>query len=192
METQTTNQWQSDHGRWLEANVGQQYRKGLDRLLCINYVNSTDNNQPWKLKLAVGSRPGSILAFQDLYFNQCRHLVAAQKARTSSLGQLGSHRPWSHCRWFVVWVSIHIVILPLQMLHGDLHIPWGSDTNGNMPTPSHSISDAYQPWERAMWRRLALAFLHALYALKPPWLTSTQCPTFLGSYMYQVATLVKA
>ena len=28
-------------------------------------VNSTNNNQPWK-KPAVGSRPGSILAFQDL------------------------------------------------------------------------------------------------------------------------------
>ena len=26
METQTTNQWQCNHGRWLEANVGQQYR----------------------------------------------------------------------------------------------------------------------------------------------------------------------
>ena len=33
METQTTNQRQCDHGRWLEANVGQQYRKGPDNLL---------------------------------------------------------------------------------------------------------------------------------------------------------------
>ena len=29
----TTNQRQCDHGRWPEANVGQQYRKGLDRLV---------------------------------------------------------------------------------------------------------------------------------------------------------------
>ena len=27
----TTNQRQFNHGRWPEANVGQQYRKGLDR-----------------------------------------------------------------------------------------------------------------------------------------------------------------
>ena len=27
---------------------------------------STDNNQPWKLKPAVGFQPASILAFQDL------------------------------------------------------------------------------------------------------------------------------
>ena len=33
METQTTNQWQCDHGRWLEAKVEQQHRKGPDRLL---------------------------------------------------------------------------------------------------------------------------------------------------------------
>ena len=52
-------------------------------------VNSTDNNQPWKLKPVVGSQPESILTFQDLRFNQCRHLVAAQKARTSSRGQPG-------------------------------------------------------------------------------------------------------
>ena len=45
METQTTNQQQCDHGRWLEANVGQQYRKGSDRLLRLHDVNSTDNNQ---------------------------------------------------------------------------------------------------------------------------------------------------
>ena len=42
--------------------------------LVTHDVNSTDNNQPWKLKPAVGSRPGSILAFQDLRFTQCRHL----------------------------------------------------------------------------------------------------------------------
>ena len=33
METQTTDQRQCGHGRWLEANVEQQYRKGPDRLL---------------------------------------------------------------------------------------------------------------------------------------------------------------
>ena len=41
-----TNQRQCDHGQWLEANVGQQYRKGSDRLLHLNDVNSTNNNQP--------------------------------------------------------------------------------------------------------------------------------------------------
>ena len=33
MDTQTTNQQQCDHGRWLEAKVEQQYREGPDRLL---------------------------------------------------------------------------------------------------------------------------------------------------------------
>ena len=33
METQTTNQQQWNHGRWPEANVGQQYRKGPDSLV---------------------------------------------------------------------------------------------------------------------------------------------------------------
>ena len=32
-------------------------------------LNSTDNNQPWKLKPAVGSRPGSILAVSGLTLN---------------------------------------------------------------------------------------------------------------------------
>ena len=33
VETQTTNQQQCNHGRWPEANVGQQYQKGLDCLV---------------------------------------------------------------------------------------------------------------------------------------------------------------
>ena len=43
---QTTNQWQCDHCQWLEANVGEQYKKGPDRVICLNDLNSTDNNQP--------------------------------------------------------------------------------------------------------------------------------------------------
>ena len=81
----TTNQRRCNHSRWPEANVRQQYRKGLDHLLRLDDVSSTDNNQPWKLKPAVGCRTGSILAFQYLRFNQCRHLVAANKVRTSSV-----------------------------------------------------------------------------------------------------------
>ena len=46
METQKTNERQCDHGQWLEANVGQQYREGCDHLLRLNDVNSIDNNQP--------------------------------------------------------------------------------------------------------------------------------------------------
>ena len=84
METQTTNQQQCDHGRWLEANVGQQYRKGLDRLLRLNDVNSTDNNQPRKLKPAVGSRTRSILTFNSHNknsmntFNVKFHLIVSE------------------------------------------------------------------------------------------------------------------
>ena len=63
--------------------------KGSDRLLRLNDVNRTNNNQPWKLKPVVGSQPGSILTFQDLGFDQNCHLVAAQKARTWSQGQPG-------------------------------------------------------------------------------------------------------
>ena len=62
-----------------------------------NYVISTDNNQPWKLKPAMGSQPGSILAFQDLHFNRYHHLVAAQKARPLSRGQprgLSTYTVW--------------------------------------------------------------------------------------------------
>ena len=33
METQTTDQRQCNHGQWPGANVGQQYRKGPDRLV---------------------------------------------------------------------------------------------------------------------------------------------------------------
>ena len=33
VEAQTTNQRQCDHDIWPEANVGQQYRKGPDRLV---------------------------------------------------------------------------------------------------------------------------------------------------------------
>ena len=86
METETTNQWQCDHGRWLEANAGQQYRKGPDRMLRLNDVNSTDNKQPWKLNPDPGP---SLLSMQDLRFKECRNLVAAQKARTLSPGQPG-------------------------------------------------------------------------------------------------------
>ena len=64
METQTTNQRQCDHGQWPEANVGQQYRKGPDRLVHqILTVPATINPE---IRPAVGSRPGSILTFQDL------------------------------------------------------------------------------------------------------------------------------
>ena len=64
METQTTNQWQCDHGQWPEANVGQQYRKGPDLLVHqILTVPTTINPEKWP---AVGSRPGPILTFQDL------------------------------------------------------------------------------------------------------------------------------
>ena len=41
-----TSQQQCDHGQWEEANVGQQYRQGPDRLvLYARDVNSADNNQ---------------------------------------------------------------------------------------------------------------------------------------------------
>ena len=33
VETQKTNQRQCDHGQWPDASVGQQYRKGKDRLV---------------------------------------------------------------------------------------------------------------------------------------------------------------
>ena len=33
-----------------------------------NDVNSTDNNQPWKLKPYLGSQPWSIITFQDLCY----------------------------------------------------------------------------------------------------------------------------
>ena len=55
---------QCNHDRWPEANVGQQYQYGLDRLVYqMLTVPTTINpeNRP-----AVGSRPGSILTFWDL------------------------------------------------------------------------------------------------------------------------------
>ena len=58
-EDSTTNQRQCNHGRLLEANVVKQYRKGPDRLLGLNDVNSTNNKQPRKLKPIVGSQPKS-------------------------------------------------------------------------------------------------------------------------------------
>ena len=59
-----TNQRQCDHGQWAEANVGQQYRKGLDRLV-HQILTVLETINPEK-RIAVGSQPGSILTFQDL------------------------------------------------------------------------------------------------------------------------------
>ena len=49
-----------------------------DGLLSAPDVNSTNNNQPWK-KPAVGSRPGSIFAFQDLHLNHYTTWLASQR-----------------------------------------------------------------------------------------------------------------
>ena len=40
-------------------------RHGQDCSFSLNYFNTTDNNQPWKLTPALGSQPESILAFQE-------------------------------------------------------------------------------------------------------------------------------
>ena len=46
METQMTNQQQCNHGRWPQANIGQQYQKGPDLLVHqILAVATTINNE---------------------------------------------------------------------------------------------------------------------------------------------------
>ena len=62
-----------------------------DRIVCYAYMMLTaliTINPEKKACSSWDPDPGPILAFQDLRFNQCRHLVTAQKARTSSRGQL--------------------------------------------------------------------------------------------------------
>ena len=60
MEPQMTTQRPCDHGRWPEANVGQQYRKGPDHLMHpILTVLTTINPEK---RPAVGSRPRSSLS----------------------------------------------------------------------------------------------------------------------------------
>ena len=62
-----------------------------DQVACyirLNDVNSTYNNQPWKLQPALGSQPGSILTFQDLIrLTDVATRLAVQKTRTPSWGQ---------------------------------------------------------------------------------------------------------
>ena len=74
-----TSQWQYNQGRWPEANTREQDRQWPDGLLHLYDVNRTDNNQPWKERPALAGIPTRVHPrFQDLRFNQCRHLVAAQ------------------------------------------------------------------------------------------------------------------
>ena len=63
--TQMTSQRQCNHGLWPEANVGQQYRKGPDRLVHQMLTVRTTIN-PDKTP-AVGSRPESILTFLEVH-----------------------------------------------------------------------------------------------------------------------------
>ena len=60
VETQTTNQWPYDHGRWPEANAGEQYKQGPDRLLRLYDANSTDNNLPRKERPALAGTGGTM------------------------------------------------------------------------------------------------------------------------------------
>ena len=67
-----TNQRQYDHGRWPEANAGQQYQNRLD---CLEHqiltVPTTINPEK---RPAVGSRPGSILTLHDLRLTSTLHV----------------------------------------------------------------------------------------------------------------------
>ena len=66
METQTTNQRQCDHGRWPEANVGQQYQKGPDRLVHqILTVPTTINPEK---RPAVGSQPRIRMTYTSWHY----------------------------------------------------------------------------------------------------------------------------
>ena len=67
--------------------------------------------------------------------------IAVQRCMASG------HWPWSHCRWFVVWVSIYA--LKLQKLIVNINLwrlmhRFDDLTPMATPTPSYSISDIRQ------------------------------------------------
>ena len=72
-------------------------------------INSTGSIQPWK-KPAVGSRPKSILTFQDLRFNQYTIWLAVQKAMTLSRGHHRGLRVIQCGRWLTPIFSILFTI----------------------------------------------------------------------------------
>ena len=67
----------------------------------VNDVNSTDNSQPWKLKPAKGSWPGSILTFQDLRLTSCATWLASQNAQAWSQSQPKRPNVWTVWRVFI-------------------------------------------------------------------------------------------
>ena len=112
-------------------------RKCLQHTICPNtHTKKHAGSQCWTTLASILLSNVSILFSNSIEISVLLSNISILLSNISILLSNIGFQPstaWSHCRWFVVWVSFHIVILPMQMLNGDSRIPWGSDTNGNTP-----------------------------------------------------------